>query len=1229
VGCISLDTVKVAYNPKPNPSFTATRAVCQNEVATVTYTGIRAPGTTYNWTWGTATSTSGNVGVGPHSVFWNPPIGGPQIIVLTTTVNGCVSDAVSQVVEVKKIPTAKFSVISPVCQGQASVLTYTGSSSPAAVSDWDLDGGTVVIGDTADLSPLTVTWNTPGMKIIHLTVNDRDCISPTYTDTIIVNPIPSSAFSNPGSVCEGDSAQFVYLGSSPTTAAYTWDFDGGTPFPATAGRGPFNVTWGTSGTKRVCLNVQQDGCFSSQTCQNVVVHETPNASINPVSNVCFNNGANSTSFVRGGSAGSTYAWDFGDGSTPRISSNPSPTGIQYLSTGTKTVSLVVATNGCLSDTAFVNFDVIKEPVADFIISSNSTTCTADSISLTLTAPSNGPGQTYLWNFGSNARPTTSSLPNPGKVFYTAGGVKTISLVTSYRGCRDVKAQSIRVEESPYFSAGKAIEFCEGDGGKQLDATVTGGTAAYTYRWWCAAGGCGLSNNAVEDPVVNPLAFAPQVIQYYGQAVDAKGCRSNIDTVEVTVHAKPKVDAGRDTVMCEGGIGVVLNGRMAVDNKAAGPFNYQWTDDQGNFPPNGMVPPNDKRPDPYTAPDQTTLYTLVVTDISTGCDSRTTTVDPNSTVEVRVTPAPIADAGRDTVMCFGDMIDLNGYGAGGDGTYTYAWTPTNTGSISNPSSKSPTISPQQTTIYTLVVTSEGCESAGDQIRVTVYTEPTADAGDDKDICLGDTVILDGRVSGDPRDPAYTFRWVPEIGLDDAGLEKPKASPMSSQVYKLIATSDFGCGTDTAVVNVEVNPTPIVEITSLDTVICQGDEIQLSATHSFQTTSPGGPVVYLWTPASTVVDGIFAPTATVKPAVTTLYKVKTSVGNCFTNDEVLVTVVPGITAVAEASELEICAGQTTVLTASGGLGDADYYWTPGLGLADSLSAQIDAAPSVTTTYTLRVEEGVCADDTSITITVYPTPTSDYFTSQTEGCEGLEVSFQENTQDAISYIWDFGDGSPLSNDNNPVHVFDMPGEYVTQLTAIGEFGCESTTQKATIRISEGAFADFTSTPFTDVDIPLPNATVAFEDLSANGVSWLWDFGDGQASTLANPSHTYTMPADPSDPTVGYTVTLTVTDANGCVSTITYGPYLVSIPDLFIPNVFSPNGDNINDEYLVNYSGNEDYSFQIFDRWGRKIFESDTPGEAWLGTNLNGNEAVAGVYYYTVRIGEKVLKGNVTLVR
>jgi gliding motility-associated-like protein len=1230
VGCVSLDTVNVSYNPKPAPTFTATPEVCQGEAATVTYTGIRRPGTTYNWNFGTGTSTSGTIGVGPHNVFWSPPISGLQTIILTTTVNGCTSDAVSQVVEVKRIPTSGFTVISPICEGQASILTYTGNSGPSATAIWDLDGGNVVAGNINGLDPLTVTWNTPGPKIISLTVDDRNCIGPTVVDTVVVNAIPSSDFSNPVSLCQGDSAQFVYLGNAATTAAYTWDFAGGGSNPATASQGPYNVSWSTPGVKRVCLNVQDKGCFSPQTCKNVQVYETPQARIDPVSDVCFAGGANSVAFTYSGTPGvSTYNWDFGFGSTPRTSNVPNPANIRYLSTGIKTVSLVVANNGCISDTFTTTFEVIPEPKADFIVNSNSTICSNDSITFTLTAPAVGPGQTYFWRFGNNSSPATSSLPNPGGVTYTSGGVKTISLVADYRGCRDVKATQLRVEESPMLSAGQSIEFCEGAGGAQINATTTGGTPTYTYLWRCSAPSCGLSSNIVEDPFVNPLAFAPQTIQYYGQAVDAKGCRSNIDTVDVTVHPKPKVDAGRDTVMCEGGIGVTLKGSLAFNNRAAGPFSYQWTDDRGNFPPNGMVPPNDKRLDPYTVPNQTTIYTLVVTDLTTGCDSRTTTVDPLSTVEVQVIPQPIAHAGPDTVMCFGDFITLNGFGSGGDGTYTYAWSPTNTGFINSPTRKDPTISPQQTTTYTLVVTSEGCESDGDQVEVIVYAEPTADAGDEKDICLGDTVTLDGRVSGDLNDPAYSFVWVPATGLNDPMLEKPDASPQTTTLYKLIATSDFGCGTDTSEVTVTVNSTPIVEATSVDTVICKGDEIQLSAQHSFITTAPGGPVVYLWTPASTVVDGIFSQTPTVKPNLTTLYKVKASIGDCFTTDEVLVTVIPGVEAGVTATDSTICAGDVTTLTATGGIGDAKFYWTPGLSLNDSLTAEVAASPAVTTTYNLRVEEGLCADDTSITITVYPTPSSDYLHSIPEGCEGLEVNFMENTTDAVSFIWDFGDGTPLSNEANPNHVYDEPGEYPVSLTAIGAFGCESTTQKATIRISEGSFADFTSTPNFDTEVPLPDATVAFEDLSANAVSWLWDFGDGSSSSEQNPTHTYQSPLDPADPSKGYEVTLTVTDANGCKSSIAYGPYLIINPDLFVPNVFTPNGDGINDEFLVIYNGSENYQLTVFDRWGGRIFQSDVPGEPWLGQTNNGNIATEGVYYYTIQIGNKTHKGNISLLR
>ncbi|MEM8889486.1 MAG: gliding motility-associated C-terminal domain-containing protein, partial [Bacteroidota bacterium] len=113
-------------------------------------------------------------------------------------------------------------------------------------------------------------------------------------------------------------------------------------------------------------------------------------------------------------------------------------------------------------------------------------------------------------------------------------------------------------------------------------------------------------------------------------------------------------------------------------------------------------------------------------------------------------------------------------------------------------------------------------------------------------------------------------------------------------------------------------------------------------------------------------------------------------------------------------------------------------------------------------------------------------------------------------------------------------------------------------------------------------------------------------------------------------YTVTLTITDAGGCTDVIQYGPYKVFIPGLLIPNVFSPNGDGINDNFRITYDGKEVFTIKVYDRWGRLMFEDEnSPVNGWNGVATNGQDASDGVYYYSINIGIKTFTGNVTLMR
>ena len=1207
-GCTNYDSVTVTFSPRPSSAFSATQAVCVGEYSTLIATGVQQPNATYTWDFGGGIPLGSGQGFGPHQVSWSTP--GTKTVTMQVEVNGCISNVTTRLILVNDIPTSSFTATGPVCAGQSSTINYVGSAVPGASYIYTLDGGVGTPGPGS----FGVSWPTPGLKNVTLVVVQNGCISPPTTVQVQVYPVPTSSFSAPATVCANDTAQVVYSGSAGLGGAYIWDFDGAI-VASGSGPGPYKLVWPTSGMKNVCLQVQENGCLSTLNCQQVQVFAEPVAGIGAQANQCLE--GNSFTFSYTGTPGVTsYAWNFGAGANPGLSTSATPPAVSYVNTGIKTASLVVTGNGCVSDSAKISFEVIPEPQASFTATTGAV-CADSCVTYTYSGASLGTGQTYLWNFGAGALPQTSTLPNPGCVSYTSGGMKMVSLTVSYRGCTDASIQQVQVNSVPQASAGPDLSFCEGDGGVQLQGSVIAGSGSQLYyQWWCNQGpNCGISDAFVEDPTVLPNTTGPlpQTVVYYFRVEDENGCRSAIDSVEVRVKPRPKMDAGPDVFICAEGPGAFLTGGAAANNEAPLPLSYQW------LPASGLSAANVANP--FARPDTTTIYTLVGSSIN-GCSSLPNTLDPLSTVTVHVRDLPIANAGADTAICLGDTIRLQGFGSGANGQYTYSWTPT-PNYINSSSSPTPRVSPPATTTYFLVVRAQGCDSYADSVKVTVDTKPTLSPGADKTICLGESVQLDGRASGDPNASQYSYLWTPSTGLSDPTSGQPMASPDTTTVYQVVATSENGCGSDAATLRVTVKSTPVVLALSADTVICQGSEIALTATHSFTTTPAGSPVTYRWLPQASVIGSNTLPTVLVSPASTTLYTVEASIaGDCPTTDQVLVTVAPAVRAGITADTTRICQGGTTQLYGSGGLGNATFTWSPAAGLSDASARNPLASPDTTTTYTLLVREGLCEDTQSITVVVNKTPVAAYFASQATGCAGLEVSFLENSPHAVAYRWDFGDGSPVSNEANPSYIYTEAGTYPVTLTVAGEGGCESSISSITVITTDGAFASFSADPGPGSRQPLPEALVRFTSLASGAQNWFWDFGDGKTSAEANPVHTYSQPGD-------YEVTLTVTDVNGCVSSVSQRPFSVYAPDLLIPNVMTPNGDGINDAFEVIYTGRERFFLQIYDRWGQTYFSTSNPNQGWNGNNSGGAAAKEGVYFYRIEIGDKAYTGNVTLMR
>lgn len=254
--------------------------------------------------------------------------------------------------------------------------------------------------------------------------------------------------------------------------------------------------------------------------------------------------------------------------------------------------------------------------------------------------------------------------------------------------------------------------------------------------------------------------------------------------------------------------------------------------------------------------------------------------------------------------------------------------------------------------------------------------------------------------------------------------------------------------------------------------------------------------------------------------------------------------------------------------------------------------------------------------------PPTTASFTADPTSGCFPVEVEFTNLSDNAISYDWDFGDGTN-SITENPTHTYSVPGVYTVTLVANTDGLCSvNDTTTGTITVFDYPTAGFTYGP-NPASVFSP---VYFTDASTDAVSWLWDFGDGFTSTAENPFHLYAE-------TGSYYVCQTVTNADGCIDKLCDSVLIYAISILEVPNAFSPNNDGVNDVFLPLNYGLLNYNFRIYNRWGELIFETSDTTKGWDGY-FNGVEQELDVYVYVVSgNGEDGVQyskqGNFTLVR
>jgi gliding motility-associated-like protein len=195
--------------------------------------------------------------------------------------------------------------------------------------------------------------------------------------------------------------------------------------------------------------------------------------------------------------------------------------------------------------------------------------------------------------------------------------------------------------------------------------------------------------------------------------------------------------------------------------------------------------------------------------------------------------------------------------------------------------------------------------------------------------------------------------------------------------------------------------------------------------------------------------------------------------------------------------------------------------------------------------------------------------------------------------------------------------------KLYATSPYGCKSEdTLTFTVDFPPSPIASFTFSP--DI-VSIYNSTIRFSNTSQNAVRYKWNFGNGQYSDEENPVHTFDR--------VGEQI-ITLFAYN---SEARYDEYQlpIEVVPFWVPNAFTPNNDGKNDFFFeADYTLNiQAFSMQIFDRWGKQIYFTDSFSKPWDG-NVDGTPAMNGVYTYLIRITSlsnksTEFKGTFSLVR
>jgi PKD repeat protein len=964
--------------------------------------------------------------------------------------NACGSDTLSEVVEIATLPEAGFT-----SDNQGGCLPveiqYTDNSSPnTSTWSWTFEGGTP--SSSSDQNPL-IEYNEAGVFDVQLIVsNGVGSDTLVFEDYVVIEDVPNTDFSY---LIEDQSIILTNL----TTGAdsYFWDLGDGTTDTATE----FTYDYGADGIYTLTL-IATNACGSDTLSEVVEIATLPEAGFTsdnqggclPVEIQYTDNSSPNTS---------TWSWTF-EGGTPSSSSEQNPL-IAYNEAGVFDVQLVVS-NGVGSDTlVFEDYvEILGLPTASF-------SAIEDNLDVSFVNTSMD-ADSYFWDFGDS---NTSTESDPMHLYNEVGSY-TVTLVATNACGSDTSSVVLDVNFGPQAIIDSDISI----GCPELTVQFNDGFAADVDTWeWNFEGG-NPSTASTQNPIVTYDQSGNFDVQLIVSNVD--GSDTLLLEDYITVLELPVADFSSS----------IVNADVSFVNESLNSDSYTWDFGDGTIS-------NDENPDHIYGDDGVYSVLLIASGIC-GVDS--------ITQEVLIVTPPTADfiLVSDSI-CEGGLVQFSNSSSLNTTSWEWNFEGGNPSLSSEPNPIIEYNQPGQYDVTLIVSNAAGSDTLTMLNAVTVNPNPEAQFS---------TSLNEGVVSlTNTSQNADVYTWF--FGDGDISNEfEPVHTYLEEGVFEILLIVSNSCGTDSVSQILDVVLPPSANFEASATEGCTPFEVQFTNLSSANSDS------FQWE-----FEGATPSVSTEENPLVIyenegLFDVQLIVTNSIGSDtlffENMIDVGPGI-------QIDFTSNVIgdSVLFTNTSINATDFLWDFG---DDQTSTEenpthnyeMDGVYTVVLTASNDCE--TVSLEQEVIISVGP-PIALFDINQVSSCAGTEVEFLNlSSSTAESYLWSFPGGVPsTSTEENPTVIYPDAGVYSASLTASNVNGSGSFELIGEIIVYDAPVADF--------DYSVSGFSVSFTNNSENGVSYLWDFGDGSGqSNIGSPSYLYSEVGE-------YNVSLTV--MNPCDTIVT----------------------------------------------------------------------------------------------